>query len=62
MVKENQKETVSHKGYDIYKNNYYSATYPATRYQYYSTIDCDAPMGSGKTITECMKQIDELAF
>lgn len=54
-----KKETTSHKGYDIYKNEYYNVAYPSTEYLYHNTNDCDEPIGTGDSIQDCIEQIEE---
>lgn len=51
---------VNYKGYDILINDYNYEHLESVKYLFYNTNDCDEPGGTGSSIEDCKKQIDEL--
>jgi hypothetical protein len=51
---------INYKGYNILINDYNYEHLESVKYLFYNTNDCDKPGGTGSSIENCKKQIDEL--
>ena len=51
--------TMTYKNYLIEENENYHVAHPERKYVFSSTTDCDESMGCGRSIEECIEQINE---
>lgn len=51
--------TMTYKNYLIEENENYYPAHPESKFIFSSTVDCDESIGCGRSIEECIEQINE---